>query len=136
MRKKKSNLVNLKIIMIRIAGFYFIYFCGNIPQRKVKKFVKTHQYYSVFAIIEQTSLWSIMKADQKWPPSFCFLRKQLEGRWAECLEGGGALCVEMEFYADIYWESKCNIEINVWPHFYKDFDNFWCTLLTLSQRDA
>ena len=23
------------------------------------------------------------------------------------------------FYADIFWESKCNIEINVWPHFYK-----------------
>ena len=27
--------------------------------------------------------------------------------------GGGALCVEMGFYADISWESRCNIEINV-----------------------
>ena len=25
----------------------------------------------------------------------------------------GALCVEMGFYADIFWESRCNIEINV-----------------------
>ena len=30
-----------------------------------------------------------------------------------------ALCVEMGFYADISWESRCNIEINVWAHFYK-----------------
>ena len=28
-------------------------------------------------------------------------------------KGGGALCVEMGFYADISWESRCNIEINV-----------------------
>ena len=27
--------------------------------------------------------------------------------------GAGALCVEMGFYADISWESRCNIEINV-----------------------
>ena len=33
--------------------------------------------------------------------------------------GWGALCVEMEFYADISWESRCNIEIIVWAHFYK-----------------
>ena len=26
---------------------------------------------------------------------------------------GGALCVEMGFYADISWESRCGIEINV-----------------------
>ena len=26
---------------------------------------------------------------------------------------GGALCVEMGFYADISWESRCNIEINI-----------------------
>ena len=26
--------------------------------------------------------------------------------------GRGALCVEMGFYADISWESRCNIEIN------------------------
>ena len=31
----------------------------------------------------------------------------------------GALCVEVGFYADISWESKCNIEINVWGHFFK-----------------
>jgi hypothetical protein len=31
----------------------------------------------------------------------------------------GALCVEMGFYADISWESRRNIEINVWAHFYK-----------------
>ena len=28
-------------------------------------------------------------------------------------KGGGALCVEMGFYADISWESRCGIEINV-----------------------
>ena len=28
-------------------------------------------------------------------------------------EGGGALCVEMGFYADISWESRCNREIKV-----------------------
>ena len=33
--------------------------------------------------------------------------------------GWGALCVEMEFYADISWESRCNIEIIVCAHFYK-----------------
>ena len=33
--------------------------------------------------------------------------------------GGGALCVEMGFYVDISWESRCNIEIKVWAHFYK-----------------
>ena len=27
--------------------------------------------------------------------------------------GEGALCVEMGFYADISWELRCNIEINV-----------------------
>ena len=32
---------------------------------------------------------------------------------------GGALYVEMGFYADISWESRCGIEINVWAHFYK-----------------
>ena len=31
----------------------------------------------------------------------------------------GALCVEVGFYADISWESRCNIEINVWAHFYE-----------------
>ena len=30
-----------------------------------------------------------------------------------------ALCVEMVFYTDISWESRCNIEINVWAHFNK-----------------
>ena len=30
-----------------------------------------------------------------------------------------ALCVEMGFYSDISWESRYNIEINVWAHFYK-----------------
>ena len=34
-------------------------------------------------------------------------------------KGEGALCVEMGFYADISWESRCNIEINVRPQFYK-----------------
>ena len=33
--------------------------------------------------------------------------------------GRGALCVEMVLYADISWESRCNIEINVWAHFHK-----------------
>ena len=30
------------------------------------------------------------------------------------------LCVEMGFYADISWESRCNIEINVRAYFYKN----------------
>ena len=29
---------------------------------------------------------------------------------------GGALCVEMRYYADISLESRCNTEINVWAH--------------------
>ena len=38
--------------------------------------------------------------------------------------GGGhltppPLCVEMGLYADIFWESRCNIEINVCAHFCK-----------------
>ena len=32
-------------------------------------------------------------------------------------KAGGALCIEMEFYADIYCESSYNIEIKVWAHF-------------------
>ena len=27
--------------------------------------------------------------------------------------GGGALCVEVGFYMEISWESRCNIEISV-----------------------
>jgi hypothetical protein len=36
-------------------------------------------------------------------------------RTVRCSAGGteGALCVEMGFYADISFESRCNIEINV-----------------------
>ena len=33
--------------------------------------------------------------------------------------GGGALCVEMGFYAEISWESRWNIEINVKADIYK-----------------
>ena len=29
------------------------------------------------------------------------------------------LCVEMGFYTDISWDSRCNIDINVWAHIYK-----------------
>ena len=29
------------------------------------------------------------------------------------------LCVEMVFYVDISWDSRCNIEIKAWPHIYK-----------------
>ena len=32
---------------------------------------------------------------------------------------GGALCVEIGFYADISYESRCNRKIKVWAHFYK-----------------
>ena len=32
--------------------------------------------------------------------------------------GGEALCVEMGFYTDVSWELRCNIEINVWAHFF------------------
>ena len=38
---------------------------------------------------------------------------------------GGALYVEMGFYADISWVSKCNIEINVWSHFYNILSVFY-----------
>ena len=61
---------------VRSPCICLIYFRWKYSERKIKKFVKTH-HHPVFTIIEQTSLWSIMKADQKWPPSFCFLRKQL-----------------------------------------------------------
>ena len=42
------------------------------------------------------------------------------------------LCVEVGFYADISWESRWDIEINVWAQFCKIFS----TLLTLNKRDA
>ena len=29
------------------------------------------------------------------------------------------MCFEMGFYADICWESRCDIEINISAHFYK-----------------
>ena len=45
--------------------------------------------------------------------------------------GGGTV----GFYADISWESRCNIEINVWPHLW-NFVSFWSTLSTPSQRDT
>ena len=45
---------------------------------------------------------------------------------------GGALCVEMVFYADISWESRCNIEIDVWAYFYK----ILLVFETPSQMDA
>ena len=32
---------------------------------------------------------------------------------AELEPGGGALCVQIGFYADISWESRCNIEIKI-----------------------
>ena len=35
--------------------------------------------------------------------------------------GGGALCVELGFYADISWKSRCKFEINVGAHFCKIF---------------
>ena len=31
------------------------------------------------------------------------------------------LCVEVGFYVDISWESRCNIEVNIWAHFYMIF---------------
>ena len=34
------------------------------------------------------------------------------------------MCVEMGFYTDISWESRCDIEINVWAHFYKILSMF------------
>ena len=49
----------------------------------------------------------------------------------------GLLCVKRGFYADISWKSRCHIEINVWPHFWKILLVFEVlTLLTPSQRDA
>ena len=46
-------------------------------------------------------------------------------------------CVlEMGFYEDISWESRCNIEINVGPRFYEIFFGFWSTLSSPSQRDS
>ena len=31
----------------------------------------------------------------------------------------GTVCVEIGFYADIFWESRYNIEIKIWAHSYK-----------------
>ena len=45
--------------------------------------------------------------------------KRAASVWLRAVGAEGALCVEMGFYADISWESRCNIEINVWAHFYK-----------------
>ena len=48
----------------------------------------------------------------------------------------GDMCVEMGFYADISWESECNIEINVWAHFYKISLVFKVPSLPWGQMDA
>ena len=34
----------------------------------------------------------------------------------------GALCFEMGFNAEIFWELRCNIEINVLAHFWLVFE--------------
>ena len=34
-------------------------------------------------------------------------------------EGPGSLCIEMGFYADISWGSRCSIGIDVGAHFYE-----------------
>ena len=34
-------------------------------------------------------------------------------------EGGWPRSILVGFYADIFWESRCSIRINVWHHFYK-----------------
>ena len=33
--------------------------------------------------------------------------------------GGGSLCVEMGFYANISWKARCSIDINICAHFLK-----------------
>ena len=73
---------------------------------------------SVVAIfIFMQLLWSLIN-DSAWdgigdlpPPVLSFPGLSQAG-------GGGALCVEMGFYADISWESRRNIEINVCGHFH------------------
>ena len=50
--------------------------------------------------------------------------------------GVGALCVEMGFYANISWESRCNIKINVWAHFYKILLVFEVPYWPPSQKNA
>ena len=46
------------------------------------------------------------------------------------------MCIEMGFYADIYWESRWNIEINIRAHFYKILLVFEVPYPTPSQMDA
>ena len=46
----------------------------------------------------------------------------LSSFWRKFLEESicrGGTVFWMGFYADISWESSCNIEINVWTHFCK-----------------
>ena len=50
-------------------------------------------------------------------PPFSEWDKMISQNWE-----GGALCVKVGFYANISCESRCNIEINVWAHFYKIFE--------------
>jgi hypothetical protein len=56
--------------------------------------------------------------------------------WALSAPPPPSLCVEMGFYEDISWESRCNIEINVWVYFYKLLLVFGSTLSTPSQNVA
>ena len=48
-----------------------------------------------------------------------FTNSSIAQQGPRIMRGEGALCVEMGFYVDIFWESKCNIEINAWAQFYK-----------------
>ena len=97
-----------------------------------KSFLKLHLHSSrpvLYRKISQDRFKS--KSDRIWPlyakklwslliflgASQFFTSLLIQG--CRSRKGGGALCVEMGFYADISWKSRCNIEINVWVHFYK-----------------
>ena len=42
-----------------------------------------------------------------------------QGRRYQGNRKGGGTVFCMGFYADISWESRCNIKTNIWAHFYK-----------------
>ena len=67
---------------------------------------------------QKSSEWPAASVDSLlMSPNGSRAKSQHQGR-RKFWKSGGALCVEMEFYADISWESRLNIEINVWAHFY------------------
>ena len=80
------------------------------------------EYISNWKTLE--AAWLISTNKLSSDPALYMQTPPLQGCWNREGQGGQSrplppLCVEMGVNADISWESRCSIEINVWAHFYK-----------------